>query len=459
MKKRIIFTLMLALSVPATEALAQTSVVAHADMPFYIDRTIIREHNYPATVSFLGSGMDGYFLYADASLSATYLPLNTKHYVNDFVIDNDTVWFCGKDINGLGFIGFFDINDFFFGSNNYYIINNSLLTTNSKVEDLTKLVSYTDNSTIRHVVAIGTTGLGQYCVVNMTFDASSASWKYETGEVPATSPETMVAIQTTDFNVFTGGMYLLDPTNPGLSFRAYDKNDVFTDPYNIYDYANEFVDATSQYSFCLDQMALIQLTCNQIGVAAFYKKYNNINLEGTYIGRYAVGKPKNLISHFYSILAPHSYNTGGWKLHGFSKNNISTYTFNLLQEYEIPLTGNLQSVVYELSTNIIDNVIPFEYVTTSDYFFQSIDGYNPAPNYLMNGHSAEMPSTLVYNMGVQGDNNCLSINDLIPEQIDMTEIPHYAPLSVESEKINFNAFVSPKITEQIIIDCSAKSNK
>ena len=71
----------------------------------------------------------------------------------------------------------------------------------------------------------------------------------------------MVAIQITDDNVFTGGMYLLDTTNPGLALRAYDRDSVFTKHNNIYNYANEIVDVAAQYSFCLDQVALLNWLC------------------------------------------------------------------------------------------------------------------------------------------------------------------------------------------------------
>lgn len=462
MKKSYCLTIFLVLLSFFAEGRAQTSVVAHVDMPFEVKSSIIREYTYPTTISYLESIENGYFVYADSTLSATYIPLNPKYSVNDFVINYDTVWFCGKTSGDVGFVGFLDINDFFFGSNNYYIISNYLPTANSSINDLTKLVSYIDNSNIRHIVAIGTTELGQYCVVNMTH-RTTPTWHYETGEVPAASPETMVAIQITDDNVFTGGMYLLDTTNPGLALRAYDRDSVFTKHNNIYNYANEIVDVAAQYSFCLDQVALLKMSCSEIGVAAFYKSHQNGAIttmpEGTYIGRYVLGTPKTIFTHLHSILAPHTYDTGGWKLHNFSKLYLPDCTFNLLQEYELSFAGDLQSVVYELSTNIVDNVVPFSYVTTADYVFQSIDGYHSTPNYLINGYSAGLPSFLVYNMGVQGNNNCLSIKDLNPDPIDMTCITHYAPFSMNEGKISFIVLVSSNQTENILIDCSAKSGR
>lgn len=63
MRKAIVFMLC---SAPFL-LLAQTSVVAHAKLPYSIDKTIIREYVYPTTISYLKSGSCGYFVYADTS--------------------------------------------------------------------------------------------------------------------------------------------------------------------------------------------------------------------------------------------------------------------------------------------------------------------------------------------------------------------------------------------------------
>lgn len=465
MKRILYFATFLILSTFSTGVLAQTSVVAHVQLPFEIKNTIIREHNYPATVSYLDNffAVGGVFLYADASLAATYLFIDSMYCVNDFVVDRDTVWFCGNLHGGKCFVGFFDINDFFWGTHNYNIADNVFYSTNSVVATLTKLVSYIDSANTRHLVAIGTTELGQYCVMNVTYDVATSTWSYETGEVPSNSPETMVDIKVTDDDVFTGGMYLLDPNNPGLALRAYDKNHIFTSLTNVQEYANEIVNVSSQYCFCLDQVSLLQMSCNEIAVAAFYKSYQNGNIsslpEGTYIGRYHIGSPKQIFYHMGSILAPHNYYNGGWKLYGFSKKYINNETFNLLQKYEMPYTGSLQSVVFELSNIILNTASPLLYATTTEYLFWSIDGYYSTPNYLMNGQSMVDNVNLIYNMGQQGINDCLDLNNVQPTLINMIDIAHDAPFSVTSKKTIFKALKANKNTGNIEIDCSSKSNR
>lgn len=128
MKKIVLFAFFFSLTSFFSVLLAQTSVLAHAKMPFPIEKTIIREYSYPTTISYLANDSCGYFVYADASLSAICSPMDAKYNITDFVIDNDSVFFCGVNSKGRGFIGFFDINDFFFGTNNYFVDKNVIQT-------------------------------------------------------------------------------------------------------------------------------------------------------------------------------------------------------------------------------------------------------------------------------------------------------------------------------------------
>lgn len=450
-----------------SDLLAQTSVVAHANFPFPIEKTIIREYVYPTTVSYLTSDTCGYFVYADASLNTTFLPIDTNYNITDFVIDNDSVFFCGVNSKGNGFIGFFNIFDFFYGSNSYFVYNNVINSSLSDVSNLTKLVSYLDGNYVRHIVSIGKTMLGQYCVVNVTYNGATSMWNYETGEIPASSPETLVDIETTDDFVLTGGMYLNDPLNPNLVLRVCAKKNVFNSINSIQDYANELLDVTSQHSFCFDDVALLNYSCNEIYVAAFWKFHQDTGTvnpviaqdpQGTYIGHYHLSQPKTIVNHLNSILVPHTYYSGGWRILGFSKLNVSSVSFNLLQEYEHTSSSDIRSFVYELSNVIVNSASPFSCVTTNDYFFYGIDGNYVLPNYLMNGISRADKTMLIYNMGQQGGNDCLKANDLKPVPIDMIETTHLAPYNVISKNIVFSTQKTNKNGINIMIDCSAKQS-
>lgn len=468
MKKIVLFAFFFSLTSFFSVLLAQTSVLAHAKMPFPIEKTIIREYSYPTTISYLANDSCGYFVYADASLSAIYSPMDAKYNITDFVIDNDSVFFCGVNSKGRGFVGFFDINDFFFGSNSYFVDNNVIQTFLSEVSDLTKLVSYTDVSNVRHIVSIGTTLLGQYCVVNVTRNGASSAWNYETGEIPLSSPETLSDIKLSDDYVFTGGMYRDDTLNPNLVIRVYDKPAVFDLPTGIQNYANELMDVTSLRSFCFEDVALLKYSCNEVYVAAYWKFHQDTGTvspvifqepQGTYVGHYRLDKQKQIVQHMNSILVSHKYYRGGWKIYGFSKLNTSNITFNLLQEYENVGNGNIQSFVYELSNNNIVSALPFSFVTSEDYMFSGIDGHFAPPNYLMSGVSSSDKTILIYNMGQQGGNTCLDIKEIDPTPIDMVDVAHLAPFNVISNSVKFAEEKTNTSAIDIVIDCSAKQSE
>ena len=63
MKKSYCLTIFLVLLSFFAEGRAQTSVVAHVDMPFEVKNSIIREYTYPTTISYLESVENGYFVY------------------------------------------------------------------------------------------------------------------------------------------------------------------------------------------------------------------------------------------------------------------------------------------------------------------------------------------------------------------------------------------------------------
>ena len=462
MKKHMLFFLAMLTQCPNMGIWAQTSVVAHLDFPYAISNTIVREHHYPNTISYLETSNGGYFVYADASLSSTILPIDPNCRVNDFVIDNDSVFFCGNSINGEGIVGFFGIQDFFLGSNDYHLTSNINYSPQNSVSVLNKIVAYKDATNVRNIMAIGKTTPGDYCVVNLKYNGVPTFWDCTVGVLPQTLPETLLDIQLTDTYIFTGGMYLVDTLNPCLALRVYNRDSIFFASNSIQDFTTKISDASAQHSFCFEQMALIKLSCDQVGVAAFWKYHQDTGTpnslvpqepQGTYIGRYVLGNSKEPVQHIHSIIVTHKYYYGGWKMHGFSKINLSDFSYNLLQEYEEPGYGTMQSFVYEISNNIIDNALPFSYATSGNYIFQSIDGYFALPNYLMNGTAINKDNLLVFNMGQQVGNKCLKTEFLTPDPIFMEESASLEPFNTAKTFVQFQQHYSSSSESTITIDC------
>lgn len=141
-------------------SIAQTSVTAIKNGYEHTDNVLIKEINYPETITIAYSN----------DIGGTMLSYNTTTHVSknmiipgcivrDFVIDNDTVFFCGQLSGYGGCIGFFNINDFFFGTGLFSLYYLWELYDNKTVEDLTKLVTYTranlEDEHYRHIVSIG----------------------------------------------------------------------------------------------------------------------------------------------------------------------------------------------------------------------------------------------------------------------------------------------------------------
>lgn len=461
MKKFLYPVVLIAILVFKTDVWAQTSVTATLVLPMDIQKTKIREYNFPSSISYVESTKGNYFVYADTTLSAIYVPVDTNYIINDYVVDRDSVFFCGRNKAGFGIVGFFDINDYFFGLGNYYVVNTVLYSEGGTIANLTNVVSYYTSSD-RHIVAIGTTQQSQYCIMDLVNEWSSGVWIYETGEVPTTSPETMVELTSTDGFLVTSGMYTNDSYNPSLVFRVYAKNDVFSTSYPLQDVANVFSDASLQHSFCLDQIVTRQVGCNAIVAAAFWKYYTDTTFwhyeqlpQGTYIGKYTiVFDPKDVLVHNYSVLCSHSYYYGKWNLYGFSNYNISNMSFNLLQEYETSSAGDPRSFVYELSDAVLQNASSFHYATTDVYRFFGISGNSVIPYYIMNGRPWFQNTNMVYNMGAQDGNICLDGDAIQPDAIQLNRDEYNTPLSViPGDTTYFKCYNSKNETEQIIINC------
>ncbi len=175
------------------------SVTAHTLATSDVEHVIVKSYTYPATITSCNFSdpniFRSMFIYSDANHKSIQVILD-GYRVNDFAIDNDTVFFCGHS-DTLGIIGFFNIQDLFFNSGTFRIqphfdVYEFFSSTISRpVENLTKLVTYSINSQKRHIVCIGYTndyfhdGYHYSCIVDMHLDARRpiSPWYYESGTI------------------------------------------------------------------------------------------------------------------------------------------------------------------------------------------------------------------------------------------------------------------------------------
>lgn len=215
----------IALSFPlSTEA--QTSKTSHFSQTYPLDNhNVVREYNYPVTiasaVSQLGISQFYYNVTGQSVVSAFLKASN----VYDFVIDNDTVFYCGKENDGNGLIGFFNIQDLFFNGGRFYFsmdfpINYYNVGQDQEcyyAESFNKLVTYRDAMGKRHIVCVGQTrgnGGARPCIVDLFSDPNGAYLAYNAGMID----DTNIAGGMLDIKRFCTAAYpaLDDMTRPAL---------------------------------------------------------------------------------------------------------------------------------------------------------------------------------------------------------------------------------------------------
>ena len=229
MKNKIIF-LLLALffagSMPAIKAQNSVSAFEKSDTA---DNVIIKEYFYPVTItaSYYENNFTTVFSYHDASFSSINIPLE-NYIVRDFVIDNDTVFFCGENIERTGIVGYFEINDLFFNSGNFHIVCLLELPNNRRIGNLTKLVafSYTDTLSgyVRKMVTVGTEKSDGYGCIAEVFCDNGLHWISTTGYIDNSVSESLLDVSLVKNHIVTVGF----EEKPFLSIRNYRKDVIFS---------------------------------------------------------------------------------------------------------------------------------------------------------------------------------------------------------------------------------------
>lgn len=211
--------------------LAQGSVVAH--MPGALTNStsnLIKDYkNYSTIVSSFVEGYDVNLISYQYhnNLPVSYHKLLSNYHIYDFEISNDSVFFCGVNLeNNRGIIGFFDIEGFFFGTDSATIFH-QFLVEDGTVVSFSKLTTYKDILDVRHIVCIGTAinkrGVANSCIVDAYTNLMGNYTFYQSGVVQWLDDETFVDVAHVEDYVVTVGF----TADTNLSLRVYDQNDLF----------------------------------------------------------------------------------------------------------------------------------------------------------------------------------------------------------------------------------------
>ncbi len=434
MKKIFFKSLLLTfLTLSAVGLSAQTSQTYEMLLPYPVTRTIVREWTAPVNIVYAETAHGNYFIHNDIGGTVAIAKINDALSVNDFVIDGDSVFFCGNRTNGYGFIGFLYIPDFFFGSGAYTINSTTINTPSGTVASFSKMVSYIYPQE-RQIAAIGTTSTGLPCVAHVNLDTPGANCDVDVAEVPAAYDESLLDISLTNNNIVTTGFAAQSSTHPYLSLRLYDKaSGLF---FNYCNTAYYFTTQSNEYRLEPRQLVSSELAYNFLSIAAYYRydKASGGDIQyapeyGTYIGMFSViSSTPPSINHTTSIAIPSKRTLGGWQLHEITDVESSNLDFFLLHDIERDTTSGCLSTIYELSYISMVSATPVNAKSTIDHTLSSIDNFNTS-QYTASGFS-HSSNNLTLATETPGGITCLDMDILQPSQITVVGEPKDDPLVI-----------------------------
>ncbi len=211
-------------------AVAQHALT-QAQYPSAVQRTIVREYIFPATVSYVETASEHYFSYADASMTVRNVEISYDITVTDFAVHNNLVYFCGyNNFTGYGVWGWFDVTYLIAGTLNYYIYDN-FECSGSYADSLFSLAVFEEQGQL-HVATVGSTidGTGNKwsCLIDITgTEGVATGWNYRIGlsQCNLIKPNRNTRVCVTDNYVVTAGEMDISYCSEGYRFHR--RSDVF----------------------------------------------------------------------------------------------------------------------------------------------------------------------------------------------------------------------------------------
>ena len=404
------------------------STVLSSQMPAGIEKTIIRELKYPMSISYVETLTEHCFvLYDGTNNPLSLIRIDANIFVNDFVIEDDTVFFCGRNsLNNQGVFGHFHINYFYNATYSYSYITSALSSVNGVVSTFEKMVTYTESG-CRILAAVGKTLQGNYVVAEVRYYSTLLMFNYRIGAFLQTNPESILDITLTDNHVVTAGFYV-SGQDVMIGIRAYSRNSMFSVG-GIQDTAVLFKPISNDF-YCGDQLVLSHKQADDFSISTYTWNITPTVYRGTNIGIYSVGS-NGYISNNAAILAVQNFQNGSWHLCGMTPDDVVSH-FYLLQNAEVSGYNYVTSMVLDLDASCFalsasGATKPIRVL--NDYLFRSIDGHYLGAGFVSNGYrrsdtqylgyynSTYNPSNchvqesiMIYPMYLKGDMHCISFD-------------------------------------------------
>ncbi len=377
-------------------AMCQHAVV-QTNYPNDVKRTIVREYNYPATVSYVQTAVEHYFAYADATMAVTNCEISHDISVSDMELHGKYAYFCGYNtVSGTGVWGWFKVASLASGNLNYYIYDD-FVCNNLYADSLFDLDVFEEKGQL-HIVTVGSTTDGaskkKPCLIDITgTEGIATGWNYQMGlsECEGQLFNRLTRVCVTDNYIVAAGS-----TGSSFLYEGY-RIHLRSSPFLVGGPQDSLYIFTENYSTSIppchqgEDMAMTH-TQGDIFASAVYCFYNSSNtkygvLVNVYdiaqvLSVYAASPVYSKYTHIptvgnYSIVDL-IYNKNNSSLYLLISGNVFGYTGSYISELPLPLPAS------------------FNIAFLQDIFLTSLDNYNSYQDILAQGYDGNNTQTSTY---------------------------------------------------------------
>lgn len=417
MKKNVYLLLFL---LPVFVSYGQQNVLATVPLPGDVKEAIIREYEFPKTISYIRTTEGCGFALADNNFILTYAWLDCKYEIKDFEIFENVVYFCGADNSvNQGIVGWFDCTALFSGSDGYHIYDTyyavydsaSIPHDTALVEifnDLTIFTSPEYMSEYLHLALVGETKKSTACVAEMVGFPYTNNWTYTTGgsaNLPSNQAETMTQVVTTDNYIVTGGTY--EGNSSGVSMRVFDRNNMFASStlYNeVHRYSATANPCEGRIYPMYPTFRMSATEGDNVSTASFFFVPELSYPCSNYVTPPYTGDLHGIVTHvfdiFTTITSPGSYCAYNSLVYVYNNGNCGinslTYShpFSTLQVLaETKTLGPTETVLGEFSIPASPAV---PYTIVNNCWFYHHDNFDGETRWVSIGREKNNPCTLVF---------------------------------------------------------------
>lgn len=393
--KFLIVGMLLLLAIPESKGQHRITEAMFSDK---IQKTIVREYNYPATVTYVETTDTHYFVYADESMQIACTPIDNTIHVLDFVIHDKKVYFCGFQ-NGnttQGIWGWFDVSGLMIAPLTYHTYD-GFNCQSQQVDTIHSLAVHEEQGEF-HIAMVGanTDGVAtrRWCLIDVWgTPGSTTGWHYEMG-VPfgVNCPyDRMTHVCVTDNYIVVAGNYV-NPNN-SETYRIHQRNNVFSSSYEDSIYA--FPLHNTGYIHDSVNFAMTPVYGDLVAVAnkayGFQSGYQNKILVNVYDMALTLATPA--ASPVYTMCTSVNIFSTGYSIRGMRYSANHSVLHLLLSGDSLPNTFSPGSIIAELP---VPPTGIGSYTTLDDRILLSLDNYHSQGNTLAVGFDYSDASKLNY---------------------------------------------------------------